>query len=77
MAKTPSSMLPLGTIAPDFSLKDAVSGQFVSLNKKNGFVATVILFICNHCPYVKHVNPELTRLANHYMDKNIRFIAIN
>ena len=48
MAKTPSSMLPLGTIAPDFSLKDAVSGQFVSLNKKNGCVATVILFISNH-----------------------------
>ena len=77
MAKTPSSMLPLGTLAPDFSLKDAVTGQFVSLNKKNGFVATVILFICNHCPYVKHVNPELTRLANDYMGKNIRFIAIN
>ena len=77
MAKTPSSMLPLGTLAPDFSLRDTVTGQFVSLNKNNGFVATVILFICNHCPYVKHVNPELTRLANDYMGKSIRFIAIN
>ena len=77
MAKTPSSMLPLGTLAPEFSLMDVVSKKLVSINKANNQIATVIMFICNHCPYVKHVNPELTRLAKDYSNKNVRFIAIN
>ena len=77
MAKTPSSMLPLGTQAPAFSLIDAVSGKLVSLNKHDQHIGTVIMFICNHCPYVKHVNPELIRIARDYIPKDIRFIAIN
>jgi peroxiredoxin len=77
MAKTLSTMLPLGTQAPQFSLLDVVSGKTISLNGKQDVPATVIMFICNHCPYVKHVNNELTRLANDYMSKGIRFLAIN
>lgn len=77
MAKTASTMLPLGTYAPQFSLIDVVSGKPVSLKGNKDALATVIMFICNHCPYVKHVNKELTRLANDYMCKEIRFIAIN
>ena len=77
MAKTSSSMLPLGTQAPEFSLLDVISGKIVRLQKQDAHLATVVMFICNHCPYVKHVNPELSRLAQDYMSKNIRFIAIN
>ena len=77
MAKTPSSMLPLGTLAPEFSLIDAVTGQFVRFTHEPSSVATVIFFICNHCPYVKHVNEELVRMSKDYIPKGIRFIAIN
>ena len=70
-------MLELGTQAPLFSLPDPVSGQSVSLAQKRGEKATVIMFICNHCPYVKQINPELPRLANDYLNKGISFIAIN
>lgn len=77
MSKTESSMLPLGTQAHEFSLLDVISGKLVSLNKHDNHFATIIMFICNHCPYVKHVNPELIRLAKEYTVKDIRFIAIN
>lgn len=78
MAKTPSSMLPLGTPAPNFSLPDVISGDMVGIDhKQHAPKATVVMFICNHCPYVKHVNEELTRLAKEYMEKGVRFIAIN
>ncbi len=77
MALTPSNMIPLGTTAPDFTLPDTVSGSTVTLNQLKGAQATVVMFICNHCPYVKHVNPELVRLANDYMAKGINFIAIS
>lgn len=77
MSKTPSTMLPLGTIAPDFALEDVTSGQMIKLNGTEQYVATVIMFICNHCPYVKHINSVLTSLSKEYQAKNIRFIAIN
>lgn len=77
MARTESTMLPLGTQAPSFSLMDVVSNNPVNLNPHQDFIATVVMFICNHCPFVKHVNPELSRLANDYIPKKIRFIAIN
>jgi thiol-disulfide isomerase/thioredoxin len=77
MVKTASSMLPLGTQAPAFSLLNVVDGKMVSLSNNAGQLATVIMFICNHCPYVKHINPELTRLAHDYMDKGVQFLAIN
>lgn len=70
-------MLPLGTQAPNFTLEDVISGQPFSLIKQSPSKATVIMFICNHCPYVKHVAPELTKLANDYQNKGISFIAIN
>lgn len=77
MAKTESNMLPLGTLAPEFSLVDIISGNKVELSQVEGIKATLIMFICNHCPYVKHVNKELTRLAQDYMKKKVNFIAIN
>lgn len=77
MVKTLSSMLPLGTYAPQFSLLEPSSGKTISLNDDEKSSATVIMFICNHCPYVKHINIELPRLANDYMSKGVRFFAIN
>lgn len=77
MARTPSKMLPLGTPAPDFRLPDAVSGTIYTLGELRGESGTVILFICNHCPFVKHVNSELVRLARKYQPLGIAFIAIS
>lgn len=77
MANTPSKMLPLGTIAPDFTLFDTISNKMLSLKNIKGIKATVILFICNHCPFVIHVNEELVRLANEYGSKGVGFIAIS
>lgn len=77
MAKTPSAMLPLGTDAPSFSLNDVVTNQQVRLESHKGRVGTVIFFICNHCPYVKHIIDELPKLARDYQDRGIQFIAIN
>jgi len=77
MASTSSNMLPLGTIAPGFILYDTVTGEELSLFENRGDQATVIFFICNHCPFVIHVNDELVRLANDYTKKNVSFIAIS
>lgn len=77
MALTPSNMMPLGTRAPEFSLPDVVSGNTISLKDVESGKATVIMFICNHCPFVKHVNTQLVELANDYMPKGISFIAIS
>lgn len=77
MALTPSSMIPLGTTAPAFTLPDTVSGKMLSLNELKGEKATVVMFICNHCPYVKHINSELVRLGNDYKSKGVGFIAIS
>ena len=70
-------MKALGTPAPGFTLPDTVSGRQLSLQELKGRIATVIFFICNHCPFVKHVNPQLVRLANDYAGKDISFIAIS
>jgi thiol-disulfide isomerase/thioredoxin len=77
MAATPSTMVSLGTPAPMFTLTDVVSGKTVSLPHRKGAVATVIMFICNHCPYVKHINQALVKLAGNYQDHGISFIAIS
>ena len=66
MALTDSTMLPLGTKAPDFTLFDVTSGTMKSLVELKSNVATMIVFICNHCPFVIHINPELVRLAKDY-----------
>ena len=77
MARTPSKMVTLGTDAPDFSLPDTVSGKQLTLNNIRGKMATMIMFICNHCPFVKHVNSELVKLANDYKNKGVGFVAIS
>jgi thiol-disulfide isomerase/thioredoxin len=77
MAATPSTMMPLGTVAPDFSLPNVVTGEMVTLQSLKSDKATVIMFICNHCPYVKHIQAELVKLANHYQPQGVSFIAIN
>lgn len=77
MARTPSNMLPLNTVASDFSLLDTVSGKINSLQDLKGEKATVIMFICNHCPFVIHVNEELVNVANSYSEKGVSFIAIS
>ncbi len=77
MAVTPSNNLPMGIKAPDFSLPDVVSGNIYSLQDLKGEKGTVIMFICNHCPFVKHVNDELVRTANDYSVQGFGFIAIN
>jgi thiol-disulfide isomerase/thioredoxin len=63
MAATPSAMKELGTIAPEFNLYDTVSGEMKSLNQLKSEKATVVMFICNHCPYVIHINNELVKTA--------------
>ncbi|SHJ25261.1 thioredoxin family protein [Pseudozobellia thermophila] len=77
MANTPSNMLPLGTKAPDFELTDTVSGKKFKLEDLRGEKGTLIMFICNHCPFVKHVNPTIASLGKTYQKKGIGFIAIS
>ncbi len=72
-----STVLTPGATAPDFTLTDTVSGRQMSLSELKSSKATVVMFICNHCPYVKHVSQALVRLANDYMPKGVSFIAIN
>jgi len=70
-------MLPLGTIAPGFTLPDTVSGRTLSLEELASEKATLVMFICNHCPFVVHVREELARLANDYMPRGVAVIAIS
>lgn len=77
MARTPSNMLPLGTKAPYFKLYDTISNSLLNLNDLKGKTGTVIMFICNHCPFVIHVNSELVAIATAYKTKGISFIAIS
>ena len=77
MAFTESTMLPLGTQAPQFKLPDTVSGKTLSLNDLKSDKATVIMFLCNHCPYVLHVNSGIVAIAKYYQAKGVNFIGIN
>lgn len=74
MAAVESQMLELGTPAPEFSLPDP-DGQLHGLPDAAG--AYLVMFICNHCPFVKHVRQELARLGNDYADKGVAIVAIN
>ncbi len=76
MALTQSNMIDLGSPAPDFSLP-STDGGMVSLADFSEAQALVVMFICNHCPYVIHIAPALAALADEYMKKNIAFVAIN
>lgn len=77
MALTPTIHIPLGFKAPDFSLPDTVSGNTYTYHDLRGEKGTLVMFICNHCPYVIHVRDELIRIANDYVSKGIGFIAIS
>lgn len=77
MAFTESTMLELGTKAPEFTLPDTVSGKKISLKDIASDKATVVMFLCNHCPYVIHVNPEIVRVAKDYQAKGVSFVGIS
>ena len=77
MSLITSNMMELGSKAPDFTLPDTVSGKEVSLSDLKSDIATVIVFICNHCPFVLHINSKLVEIANSYQKKGIQFIAIS
>lgn len=77
MAQTPSNMLQLNTVAPNFSLLDTITNKILNLNELSGKKATVIMFICNHCPFVVHVNKQIAQLAKDYTPKDVGFIAIS
>jgi peroxiredoxin len=77
MSLTPSNMIPLGTVAPNFSLNDPVTNNAVSLENIRGEKGTVVMFLSNHCPYVKHVNDEIVRVANDYHVTGFGFVAIS
>lgn len=77
MSLTPSTMLPLGTQAPDFKLPDVVSGRAVSLNDFKTKKGLLMMFICQHCPYVQHIKQELTKLGKDYSSKDMAIVAIS
>lgn len=77
MAYTESNMLPLGTKAPDFELPDTVSGGNLRLQDIASPKATVVMFLCNHCPYVLYVNDEIVRIAREYQAKGVSFVGIS
>jgi thiol-disulfide isomerase/thioredoxin len=77
MALTESKMISLGIKAPEFSLPDTVDNSIKSWKDIKGSNGTVVMFLCNHCPYVIHVNSELIKIANEYSSKGIGFVAIS
>jgi peroxiredoxin len=77
MALTPSAMIALGSPAPAFTLPEPLTGLSISLHDGQAYRATVILFICNHCPYVQHINMGIVSLAKAYVPLGVRFIAIS
>src|SRR5579862_457962 len=76
MALTPSTMLALGTKAPAFALPDT-TGKTVSLADVQNAPAVLVMFICNHCPFVKHVRAELAQLGKDYLPKGAAIVAIS
>jgi len=72
-----SVMLPLGTVAPPFALRDVVSGQICSLDSFAGKTALLVMFICRHCPYVVHVEQEIAKIGRDYRDSNLGIVAIS
>lgn len=77
MAVTPSTMMPLGTQAPDFNILDVVSGEKKTLDDVKGEKGLVVMFICAHCPYVKHLEEEIAFVSEKYQRKGIGFVAIS
>ncbi|MFM7400320.1 MAG: thioredoxin family protein [Bacteroidota bacterium] len=77
MAYTESNMLPLGSSAPDFELPDMLNGGVCRLTDAAGARATVVMFICNHCPYVLYINPTIAEMVREYEKEGVAFIGIN
>jgi peroxiredoxin len=73
----PSTMLALGTKAPDFELPDVVTGRTVSVRDFDAKRALLVMFICRHCPYVRHVRSELARLGRDFADSDLAIVAIS
>jgi len=76
MALTPSTMLPLGTVAPDFKLPDT-TGKIISRADFKDAPALLVIFMCNHCPYVIHIRAGLAQLARDYLPKRVAIVGIN
>ena len=77
MVLTPSTMLDLGTTAPEFELPDVVSGESISLGSFEGKSALLVMFICKHCPYVIHIQDELARIGRDYGGRDVGVVAIS
>ncbi|MFW9928185.1 MAG: thioredoxin family protein [Candidatus Thorarchaeota archaeon] len=77
MVTVTSQMLPLGTKAPPFMLKDSIKNKIVSLETFNGKKGLLVMFICNHCPYVIHIRDSLKSFSDVYLKNNIGIVAIN
>ena len=77
MVKTASTMLPLGTAAPEFQLPDVVSGKTISLDTFADSQALLVMFICQHCPFVKHVQSELAKIGQDYSQQPLGIVAIS
>lgn len=77
MARTASTMMALGTQAPDFSLKDVVSGRTISRDQFAGMKGLLVMFLCAHCPFVKHVEQELARIGHDYAVNGLGIVAIS
>lgn len=77
MARTPSVMLALGTPAPQFSLPDVVTGNTITLETFAGKTGLLVMFICRHCPYVKHIQDQLAQLGRDYHGKDLAIVAIS
>ena len=77
MASTPSTMLPLGTGAPSFSLFEPLTDKVLSLDELASPQGTLVMFICNHCPYVKHILDGLVQLGQDYIKQDVAIVAIN
>ncbi len=76
MVRTASTMLPLGSVAPEFSLTN-VDGKTVSRNDFSGKPGLLVIFMCNHCPFVLHLRSELAAFAREYMDKGLAIVGIS
>ncbi|MGH7541919.1 MAG: thioredoxin family protein, partial [Gemmatimonadota bacterium] len=77
MTRTASTMLPLGTVIPEFALPDAVSGEVVRSSDLADGRAVLVMFLCNHCPFVRHVVDEVSELAREYGRRGVGIVAIN
>jgi len=77
VAATPSTMMALGTPAPDFRLPDTASGREVTLGDAAGEHGTLVMFLCNHCPFVKHVQAELARIGREFPPRGVGVVAIS